>query len=326
MILATRWHEEDLIGYVLANDHDERWVHVRLPAIAECDETIETVIGERTAERLRKAGVPLPDWWRRREGEALWPETLMPDPRDPDRLVRVPWYDEEELAGIKAELGLYKWTALYQGAPAPPQGEMFPASMWDRADTVPPRVPLVRYWDLAATKDGGDETVGALLGRDDDGYVYVVDIVHGRWSASEVKRVLRATAERDAERFGRRVRILVEQEGGSAGKAWMEELLRGPLAGFNAAADPPVGDKVTRALGLAAQQQAGYVRLVRQPLPDGSGFGPQPWFDHLIEQARVFPHGAHDDLVDACSAAFNALTGRRRRRMRTRTAADRSVA
>src|SRR5690606_27853279 len=194
------------------------------------------------------------------------------------------------------------------------------------ADTVPPRVPLVRYWDLAATKDGGDETDGAPRGRVDDGCVYVVDIVHGGWSASAAQLVLRGPAAGGAERFSRRVTAQVGREGGAAGKAWMEELLRGPLAGFNAAADPPVGDKVTRALGLAAQQQAGYVRLVRQPLPDGSGFGPQPWFDHLIEQARVFPHGAHDDLVDACSAAFNALTGRRRRRMRTRTAADRSVA
>lgn len=234
------------------------------------------------------------------------------------------WFDLEELADIRADLGEYQWAALYQQQPSPPQGEMFPVSMWDRTDTVPAKLPLVRYWDLAATAGGGDETVGALVARDEDGYTYIVDVVHGRWGAADVKKVLRSTAQADVDRYGRhRMRFIFEQEGGSGGKSWAEELLRGPFAGFRAEAKGSVGDKTTRALGLASQQQAGFVRLVRVRQPDGS-FGPAPWFEHLIEQARTFPHGAHDDVVDACCLAFNELTGRRAK-AKTRSAAKRAI-
>lgn len=326
IISGTRWHEDDIIGWVGKNDTEGQWTHLVLPAVAEGDETIYEVLGVRTCEKLLAEGVQLFDW-KRSSGAALWPETI-----DPETGELIRWYDEEELRLIRADLGEYMWGGLYQQHPAPPSGEMFPASMWDRADVLPPRIPLVRFWDLAATEGGRqktragrtpDETVGALVARDDDGYTYIVDIVHGRWKSSDVKKVLHNTAQQDAERYGRRVKTWIEEEPGASGKSWAEELIRGPLAGFWADSDAPSGDKETRARPLASQQQAGFVKLLRVPNEDG--FGPAPWFDHLIEQARVFPHGAHDDVVDACSAAFNKLLGRQKRKIRTRSAARRQL-
>lgn len=252
VIVGTRWHEEDIIGRIHVADESHQWVKLRLPAIAEGDETIDDVLGPQVCERLRREGVALPEW-NRKAGEALWPLNF-----DPDTGEIVPWFDEEELASIRRDILEYKWSALYQQRPSPPQGEMFPASMWDRADAVPPHVPLVRYWDLAATEGGGDETVGALLCRDDSGYVYVVDVVHGRWSDSGVEKVLKATAVSDAERYGRRrVRIAIEQEGGPI---WDEEPVLMADGSYRRLRDVCVGDVVVSGAGVGRAVEAVHVQ------------------------------------------------------------------
>jgi predicted phage terminase large subunit-like protein len=307
VVIQTRWHEEDLIGRLMTQDDRHQWVSLRLPAIAEEDETIETVLGVETCERLRREGIVLPEW-HRKAGAALWPTNL-----DPESGELIPWYDEEEMATVRADIGEYSWAGLYQQRPSPSEGEMFWIGKWDRADEIPPETPMIRAWDLAATEGGGDETVGALVTRDRKGYVYVVDIVHGRWADSQVEEIMKATARADQEKYGRRVRQKIEQEPGSGGKAWARRLVREVLAGYSAYAEGSSGDKPTRARALASQQQAGFVKLVRVWSNDAQSFGPAPWFDALTEQARVFPHGKHDDIVDAVSAAYNELVGRRSR-------------
>ena len=284
-VVGTRWHEEDIIGRLRGGDVDHRWVSLVLSALAEGDEEIDHVLGwnedlqmSPICEKLRAEGIELPQW-HRQSGQALWPTNV-----DPMTGEVAPWYDEKEIAAIRQDIGEYQFAALYQQHPSPPQGEMFPASMWDRhTDFVPPGVPMVRAWDLAATAGGGDETVGALVCRDEAGYTYVVDVVHGRWSDDQVEKVVKNTAIEDAERYGRRVRIYGEQEGGSGGKHWARRFVREILAGFNAKFEGSSGSKEVRARPLAAQQQAGFVRLVRRPGPDGTFVSP-PWVDHLVEQ------------------------------------------
>jgi len=52
MLIMHRLHEDDLVGHVLAQ---EDWEIVRLPAIAEDDETIfvDSLLGKRCFERRR---------------------------------------------------------------------------------------------------------------------------------------------------------------------------------------------------------------------------------------------------------------------------------
>jgi predicted phage terminase large subunit-like protein len=58
----TRWHERDLTGYLL-EEHEDGWVHIRLPALAEDDDLLDRPAGaalceERfTKERLEKIKV-----------------------------------------------------------------------------------------------------------------------------------------------------------------------------------------------------------------------------------------------------------------------------
>ena len=111
-VIQTRWAEGDLIGRLKTSDENRGdWCFVKLPAIAEQDETIDSVLGMSVvdgiqvswADRLRAQGLVLPEW-RRDEGEPLWPE-LEPG---------VPWFDIQEYTDIRHEVGEVVWTSLYQ--------------------------------------------------------------------------------------------------------------------------------------------------------------------------------------------------------------------
>ncbi len=61
------------------------------------------------------------------------------------------------------------------------------------------------------------------------------------------------------------------------------------------------GNKENRADPFAAQCEHGFVKLV-----EGA------WNQAFIEELCAFPSGAHDDQVDAASAAFRALLRQRK--------------
>jgi predicted phage terminase large subunit-like protein len=214
----------------------------------------------------------------RQMGEALCPER----------------YDEKALLAIQTEGGMsaYSFAALYQQDPRPRDGNMFPRSKVEIVDAVPADLKLrVRYWDKGGGPTG-DPTAGVRMATNAERTVfYVEDVVHARVTIDDRNRLMRQTAELD----GRTVRGWVEQEPGSGGKESAQLTLRA-MSGFPYFAEPVSGDKVERADPLAAQWQAGNVKLVRAT-----------WNKAYLDEMEAFPSGVHDDQVDASSGAFNKL-------------------
>jgi predicted phage terminase large subunit-like protein len=162
---------------------------------------------------------------------------------------------------------------------------------------APPRcIRRLRAWDFAATpadiRGDGDYTVGALLGTVSGGGWVILDLVRARIAGGSIVALVKRTAEQD----GREVAVAVEQEPGSAGKVATAYLIR-ELAGWNVRAIVPSTNKLTRAMPLFAQAEAGNISLVR------AGWN-QAWLDEVAS----FPGGDHDDQVDAVAHSFNALT------------------
>lgn len=262
IITMTRWHEDDMVGRALSKT-GEHWTRLRLPALAEPNDPLG-----------------------RSEGAALWPDR----------------YPLSVLNSIRETLGPYGWASLYEQNPRPREGATFKRSWFQIVDVAPSQLKSVaRYWDKAGTSGGsGAATAGVLMGIGTDGLIYVLHVVTGHWSAGERERVIRQTAELDAARFGSqsRVRIYVEQEPGSGGKESAEATIRN-LSGFVAYADRPTGDKDTRLDPLAAQAEAGNLRLVRGD-----------WNAGYIDEMTSIPYGARRDQGDASSGAYNMLVGR----------------
>lgn len=177
----------------------------------------------------------------------------------------------------------------------PEAGKVFNRGWFEVVDAVPAGGRTVRFWDLAATekklaKDDPDFTAGVKMRRVGDIY-YVLDAVAVQESPSRVDTLIKNTSAQD----GREVEVRFEREGGASGVRDARNTVT-MLAGYDVRAVAPLGDKITRAKGLAAQAEAGNVKLVRGP-----------WNDRYLRTLHGFPDAPHDDEVDASSGAFNEL-------------------
>lgn len=176
-----------------------------------------------------------------------------------------------------------------------PEGGQYFKAHWFapiEAGQVPPMTRKVRGWDLAATVGGGDWSASALVGRDESGRFYILDVARFQGSPADVEQGLRDTAKRD----GRDVAIILPQDPGQAGKAQAQSLSR-LLAGYRVRSKPVTGAKILRASPFSAQVEAGNVFLVKGP-----------WNEAFVQELQNFPTGRHDDQVDAAVDAFTALT------------------
>lgn len=189
----------------------------------------------------------------------------------------------------------YVYAGQYLQRPAPKDSGMFSRHWFEIVEAAPAKAKRVRYWDRAATvpKHGTDPdyTVGLRMAKDDDGILYIEDIVRLRDSALMVQKAIQNTAKAD----GVLCKIGLEQDPGQAGKGEVEHIIR-QLQGYNVSAIRVTKDKTARATPVSAQAQAGNVKLVRGP-----------WNDTFLKEVELFPFGKHDDQVDCLSGAGQML-------------------
>lgn len=273
VIIMSRWHERDLVGRLLAQqasgalqDDDgnpvDRYTVLRLPALAE-------------------PGDPL----GRAPGEAL----------EPSR------YSTSYLEGLRQEIGVYAFDALYQGSPRSMDGDLFPRVQWRFASAVPAGLTWVRAWDLAATEAAGDWTVGVRIARDTTtGYGWIDDVQRFQMGPGETRARIRATAEMDLRERNVR-KIIVPQDPGQAGKAQAADMVAEWFTGLpvRAVPVPQSGSKVVRATPYAGVQTMGNIVLAVGPW-DVDGF---------VAEHASFPSGVHDDQVDAAATGWNHVAG-----------------
>jgi predicted phage terminase large subunit-like protein len=260
VIVMQRLHEDDLVGHLLDRGGD--WTHLCLPARYEKNH---------------------PYVWprdpRKEDGELLWPERM----------------GEAEVRNLEVSMGSYGAAGQLQQRPAPREGGMFKRTWFEIVDAAPAGLVFVRDWDLAGTiaMPGSDPdwTVGVKMGRDPRGFHYITDICRFRGSPHEVEQTILRTAQQD----GTGTTVSLKQDPGQAGKAQVQAMVR-MLAGFVVKTATESGSKETRAAPLAAQAEAGNIKLVRGP-----------WIQEFLNEIELFPFGRHDDQTDAAASAFNVL-------------------
>lgn len=153
----------------------------------------------------------------------------------------------------------------------------------------------VRCWDLAATEKTpkGDPayTAGVLIGKRRNGRYFVADVINRQLSASDVRKIVKQTAQQDRARF-KNVRIRLPQDPGQAGKEQAQIYIKF-LAGYNVCTVAESGSKESRAAPMAAQWQAGNFDILSAP-----------WNDEYLTQLENFPEGKFKDMVDASANGF----------------------
>jgi predicted phage terminase large subunit-like protein len=293
---------------------------------------LRTTTDNRVPLRMRGASNPGNrghDWVKSRFLIGQPPEELQRDfPTRfflPARIVDNPYIRSDEYIASLANLDSVRRRQLIDGDwNVTAGGSLFRREWFDVVDDWPREVTsIVRAWDDAATREGGDWSVGVLMALTRSGVAYVIDVVRIQGSPLEVERLKAGTAHNDAQLTGRRAVTLLQQEPGAAGKSYIAAQLRGPLLGFATYVEQPTGDKYTRALPLSASAQAGNVKLVR-------GRWNRDFLDELEQAGPDDKLYDHDDQWDAASSGFNYLASHRREfgwrssRELTETAARRS--
>lgn len=177
-------------------------------------------------------------------------------------------------------------------------GQLFKRGWFTPVDIAPRMVKVIRAWDLAATEvdKEGDMTTAATasvkMGLTSDGDVIILHATSDRLGPEGVMRTIKNTAAQD----GKSVVGSIPQDPGQAGKAQVKFMLK-QLGGYRYYASVESGDKVTRAMPLAAQAEAGNVYILRGD-----------WNEAFLAEMEAFPGSAIKDQVDAASRAFGELT------------------
>jgi predicted phage terminase large subunit-like protein len=278
IVSAQRTHVDDLSADILSGPGHEEWEHVCLPARYDPEHPHLSPLD-----------------WRSEPGEPLWPER----------------FDEEGLRAISRDMTLHARAAQLEQNPQKRGAGIFRHARWQFADDYPRELRLGRYWDQAATPEGGgrdpDYTAGALGGYDRHGRFWLLDMVRGRWSSSQVEQRIGLTAR---EIDGTKVSIWMEQEPGAAGKGDIERWQR-VLRGFAVRPHRP-GNKLVRVDPFLAAVESGNVVLLTKRW-QGTGLPastePSAWVQPFLDECDVFTgdDSTHDDQVVAAASLFSEM-------------------
>ena len=269
IVIMTRWHEDDLIGRLLARS-PRKWIRLRLPAIAEVEN----------------------DLLGREIGEPLCPEL---------------GFDKQWAKDKKTEVGSRTWASLFQQRPAPAGGNIFKREwiryyvrseeqkrQWGLSDNVIV-LPIhfdkeVQSWDCTfKATDTSDFVAGGVWARKKAQY-FLLDQHHARMGFADTLKAIEAMSDKWPQA---RSKYIEDKANGSA----VIEMLQKKISGIIPV--NPDGGKEARAHAVSPLFEAGNVYL---PHPNMC-----PWVNDVIEELVSFPNAAHDDLVDMTTQALNQL-------------------
>lgn len=211
--------------------------------------------------------------FERQVGDVLWPERE----------------NAAVLAQQRQILGSAAFAGQYQQRPAPVGGQIFKREWFRYYDELPANIELGQSWDMAfKDKKENDFVVGLVAGRK-GANIYLIDRAKGQWDFSQTCRRVRAMKDR----YPKTSRILIED---AANGPAIISFLKNEISGIIAVT--PEGGKAARAQAAQPQVEAGNIYLPN-PKPNGKRVPERDWVDDFLYQLMIFPHGAHDDDVDA---------------------------
>jgi len=247
VLIQTRWHEDDLAGRAL---NLQPWTVLSLPALAKSDDQLGRAIGE-----------PL-------------------------------WCDDDygygaQLLDVQETTPPRVWSALYQQAPAPDEGDFFKEDWLKPIDILPSPVNLRIYGgsDYAVTKDGGDYTVHVVVGIDHLNNMYLLDVWRGQKSSD-------VWIEAFCDLLEKYHPLEWAEEHGqikSGVGPFLEKRMRERRLYVNRTGFPVRGDKAVRARSIQGRMAL-----------DGLFYKKNaPYIADFLAELLSFPAVKHDDQTDA---------------------------
>ena len=253
IICHTRWHTNDLQGYLKEN-HPEQYEFLEYPAIKS-------------------------------DGTSLWSER----------------YSIDFLKQQMKEMGERLFSSIYQQQPLDETGDFFDINRLMFIDDFDKNNPLiigkVRSYDCAYSDESkgqtNDETASVLMYRTLDDRYIITQLAVGRYG-DNLFNVIKSTAKVDTAN----VPIVIETGTAGGSSKFLFDVYKKDLQGFMVEQSLPLTSKVDRAYGLKQAILDGKVFVCLNDEQRGK----------LLEEMKGFPLMQRDDIVDACSHAYNYLS------------------
>ena len=221
IIIMQRLHENDLSGYVLAEDLG--YTHLCLPAEAP----------ERVVVHFPKSGKTIV----REEGDIL----------NPGR------FDKAVLDGLKKSLGSLQYAGQFQQVPAPAEGVIFKRDWMKhtfRQSELPYLNIIIQSWDMAFTKsEGSAKVAGIVMGRAGSN-LYILDCVNRKMDFVESVAAVRQLSTKWPKA---RAKVVENKANGPAIVNLLHKEIPG-MVEFN-----PKGSKDERAISVTPYFEAGNI-------------------------------------------------------------------
>lgn len=207
-------------------------------------------------------------------------------------------YDLNYFNEKEKEMGTRLFQALYMCKPLDETGAFFKLDnlLFDKF-RYQDRSICVRSWDLAYSDESkgdiNDYSASIKMWKSPEGLYWITDLKNGQYGEN-IHNELKRTAYLDTANTP----ILIETgTKGGASKYYFNDLKSIYLKGYNVKQSEPIGSKVDRALAFRDAIWDGKVVI---DLDETNR-------EALIKQLNSFPLGKHDDIIDACSYAYNYL-------------------
>lgn len=284
IIVNTKWHLDDMSGYLLKVDEESRnpWKVFTIPAI----------LTKEAADLLNSVKWKLGE--NLREGGSFWPE----------------FWPLDALEEKRKDKGMSeaKWNALYQQSPIPEEGNIIKENafrMWTQNEPPPVDYLLVSVDTAFSTRESADFSAYSIWGvfkepeEDLLGREYLVnsmillDCEQGRWEFPQLaSKIMEINGQYEPDVF------VIEKK--ASGQSLIQEMRR---RGVPIAEYIPDKDKLSRAHACTPFLEAGRVWIPGDRL-DEETVKPKAFAQELVTEATQFPFGSHDDLTDTLTQAI----------------------
>lgn len=280
IVIMQRLAEEDPTGFIKAGKVPGEWEFINIPALLD-DEYVEAL-----PEKYREL---IDDSERDEQGRFSY------------------WLYKEPLADL-LELETkdrYVFSGQYMQRPSPLGGDIIKGQWFKRFTEVP----ALKFRKIIAdtaqkTAERNDYSVFECWGAGDDGRIYLLDLLRGKWPAPELKR--RAIAfwnkHKETGDFESPLRqLLIEDK--SSGTGLIQDIQANgsiPVKGVER-----VIDKLTRVMDVVSYIESGLVCI-----PEA-----EPWVNDFINECEAFTADdthAHDDQIDPMVDAINDMLAKKR--------------
>ena len=199
------------------------------------------------------------------------------------------------------EIGERLFQALYQQKPLDETGDYFNIDHLQFIEHNELQnyviTSTVRSYDCAYSDETkgqvNDRTASILMSRTIDDYYIIRELAVGRYG-ERLFNIIKSTARIDTPN----IPIVIETGTAGGSSQFLFDIYKKRLPGYNVQQSLPLTSKSDRAFGF---QQALHNDRVLICLGDEAR-------GELIEEMRGFPFAKRDDIIDACSHAYNYLT------------------